>query len=105
MTRKIILATILAALALPAAAIAESNDVGAPNSAAGGVHTEPLVPPATSLPSASGPLGNAPTISPSSRSTTPDIPARTIEPGTGKYRPPAGVPCMGSPGLNSSHQC
>jgi hypothetical protein len=89
MRKTLILATVLGALALPAAA--QSDQVGAPSSAAGGTHTEPLSPPPSSLPSAAGPLGGSPDIRPSS--PTPDIPPRTIEPGTGKYKTQPGVPC------------
>jgi hypothetical protein len=99
MRKTLLLAAVMAALTLPAAA--QSDDVGAPSSAAGGVHTEPLVPPSSSLPSASGALGGAPDIRPSDRLPSPDLPSRTIEPGTGKYRPPAGVPCSVQP----SRQC
>jgi hypothetical protein len=89
MRKTFILAAALAALALPA--VAQSDQVGAPSSAAGGVHTEPLSPPPSSLPSAAGPLGSAPDIHPSV--PPPDLPSRTIEPGTGKYKTQPGVPC------------
>jgi hypothetical protein len=89
MTRTLILAAALAALALPAAA----DQVGAPDSAAGGVQTQPLTPPSSDLPSSAGPLGTSPDIRPSNRVPSPDLPPSNIEPGTGKYKAPAGVPC------------
>jgi hypothetical protein len=98
MRRTLILAAVLTALALPAAA----DQIGAPDSAAGGVQAEPLTPPSSDLPSAAGALGGAPDIRPSDRLPSADLPPRTIEPGTGKYRAPAGVPCAGSTGLGGS---
>jgi hypothetical protein len=89
MRKTFILAAGLLALAVPAAA----DQIGAPGSAASGVQTEPLSPPPSGLPSAAGPLGSAPDIRPSSRSPSPDLPSSPIEPGTGKYQAPAGVPC------------
>lgn len=89
----------MAALAAPAA---QADQVGAPTSAAGGVHTEPLTPPASSLPSAAGPLGSSTTIRPSQPLPSP-VPSRTIEPGTGKYKTPAGVPCVGGTGIGSDY--
>jgi hypothetical protein len=103
MRKTTLLAATLAALALPAAA--QSGQVGAPGSAAGGVHTEPLSPPPSGLPSAVGPLGTAPDIRPSNRLPDPDLPPRTIEPGTGKYRTPPGVPCIGSTGIGADSRC
>jgi hypothetical protein len=92
MRRTLILAAALAMLAVPATA----DQIGAPGSAAGGVETEPLTPPSSDLPSAVGPLGSAPDIRPSDRLPSPDLPPSRIEPGTGKYKAPAGVPCEGS---------
>jgi hypothetical protein len=99
MRKTFILAAALAALALPAAA--QSDQVGAPSSAAGGAHTEPLSPPPSSLPSAAGPLGTSPDIRPSQ--PTPDFPARTIEPGIGKYKTQPGVPCSTFIGRDHDH--
>jgi hypothetical protein len=101
MRKTMILAAALAVLALPAVA----DEVGAPSSAAGGTHTEPLTPPSSSLPSAAGPLGGAPDISPTDRSPSPDLSPSPIEPATGKYKAPAGVPCGGSVGAVTSHKC
>jgi len=99
MRNSLILAAILAALTLPAAA----DQVGAPSSAAGGVNTEPLSPPPPSLPSAAGPQGSAPDIRPSDRLPEPDFPSSPIEPGTGKYKAPAGVPCSVFIGREHEH--
>jgi len=101
MTRTLILAAVLAALAFPAAA----DQVGAPSSAAGGVHTEPLSPPPSSLPSSAGPLGSSPIIRPSTSVPSPDLPPRTIEPGTGKYKAPAGAPSAGSIASQQGDRC
>jgi len=86
-------------LALPAAA----DQVGAPSSAAGGVNTEPLSPPPSSLPSAIGPQGSAPDIRPSDRVPEPYLSPSPIEPETGKYKAPAGVPCSVFIGRDHNH--
>ncbi|MES1151221.1 MAG: hypothetical protein ABUL54_04945 [Dongia sp.] len=99
MTRTLILAAALAVLAVPALA----DQVGAPGSAAGGVQTEPLTPPSSSLPSAAGPLGTSPAIRPSDRLPSPDLPPSNIEPGTGKYKAPPGVPCSTFIGRDHNH--
>jgi hypothetical protein len=101
MPKTLILATLLATLALPAMA----DQVGAPDSAAGGVQTEPLTPPSTSLPSSAGPLdstGNA------GRDASPST--KDLTPGTGKFEAPNGAPCVGSTGFGSTqsqpgHKC
>jgi hypothetical protein len=103
MRKTLILASILAALALPAAA----DEVGAPDSAAGGVQTEPLTPPSSSLPSSVGPLdstGNA------GRDANPIPSTKDLTPGTGKFEAPNGAPCVGSTGFGSTqsqpgHKC
>ena len=99
MRKTLILTAALAALALPAAA----DQVGAPSSAAGGVDTEPLSPPASGLPSSAGPQGSAPDIRPSDRLPEPDLSPSPIEPGTGKYKAPAGVPCSTFIGRDHDH--
>jgi len=99
MRKSLILATALAALALPAAA----DQIGAPGSAAGGVQTEPLSPPPSSLPSGAGPQGSAPDIRPSTQFPEPDLPSSPIEPETGKYKAPPGVPCSVFIGRDHNH--
>jgi hypothetical protein len=99
MRKTLIIAAALAVAALPALA----DQIGAPGSAAGGVETEPFTPPSSGLPSAVGPLGSAPDIRPSDRSSSPDFPPPTIEPGTGKYKAPAGVPCSTFIGRDHDH--
>ncbi|HVY99835.1 MAG TPA: hypothetical protein VHA35_10050 [Dongiaceae bacterium] len=106
MRKTMILAAVLSAFALPAAA--QSDSIGAPGSAAGGVHTEPLSPPSSSLPSAAGPLDSTGGLG---QSTSPSI--HDLTPGTGKFEGPNNgttTPCNGSTGFGASggipgHKC
>jgi hypothetical protein len=101
MRKTLILAAALAALALPAVA----DEVGAPSSAAGGVQTEPLTPPSSSLPSSAGPLDSTGDTRRDASPSTQDL-----TPGTGKFEAPNGAPCVGSTGFGSTqsqpgHKC
>jgi hypothetical protein len=108
MRRTLILAASLAVLAFPAAA----DQIGAPDSAAGGVQTEPLSPPPSSdLPSAVGPLDS--TGSGTSGQSTDHPAIHELTPGTGKFEGPHNgttTPCSGSTGFGSTegipgHKC
>jgi hypothetical protein len=107
MRRTLVIAAALAALAFPAAA----DQVGAPGSAAGGVETEPLTPPSSSLPSAAGPLDSPGGGSSGQSTDRPSI--HDLTPGTGKFEGPHNgttTPCIGSTGFGASggipgHKC
>ena len=112
MTAKI-LVTVFAAVLIAAsgAAFAEGMDggldgdsgpIGAPTSAAGGIHADPLAPPPAVGLHSVGPLDSGSEFGHGSLggSTSDGIRERT--PGTGKFETPDNGPCIGSTGFGST---
>jgi hypothetical protein len=101
----------LAALA-GGASVAQSDNVGAPTSAAGGISPAPLVPPVPDLPGAAGPQAPSATShgTPAGTGSSDESLFLKLAPGTGKFEAPNNAPCIGATGFGSTnsqpgHKC
>ena len=80
----------------------DSGSIGAPTSAAGGIHSDPLAPPPALGAHSVGPLDSGSEFGHGSLggSTSDSIRERT--PGTGKFETPDNGPCIGTTGFGST---